>query len=144
MDTKEKLKHGVIIMACSLFAQGIHWFLYEKIQFAAALLWVTPLILCLLYHCIQADSGRGKNYSRKFVFFSAVLLPLLIGIIGSVMIWFNYPGLSLYNEGVMPDGSLPEQLGLLCGRIVLTSSYMAVFTVPDLLVLQYLDGRKQA
>ncbi len=144
MERKEQLKHGGIIAACSLFAQGVHWFVFEKVAFESAMLWLTPLILCMLYHFVMADSGEGKPYSRKFVFLCAVVIPLLLSIIGTLLIWLNYPHLSLFREGVAPDGSLPEVLGLLCGRITLTSTYMAVFTLPDLLLLKYLDGRKQA
>ncbi len=144
MERKEQLKHGVIITACSLFAQGVHWFLFEKIAFESALLWLTPLILCMLYHCVMADSGKGKQYSRKMVFFCAVLLPFLIAAGVSLFTWLNYPHLSLYKDGVLPDGSFPEQLGLMSGRILLTSLYMAVFTLPDLLVLRFLDERKSS
>lgn len=144
METKEKCKHLAIMTACSLFAQGIHWYLYEKIQFESALLWVTPLILCALYHAVQQDSGKGKLYSRKFVFFCIVALPFIIGIIGSAAVFISHPELSLYHEGVVPDGSFPELLGLFFGRLLITSGYMGIFALPDLLLLQYIDGRKQA
>ncbi len=144
MERKQSLIHGGIIAACSLFAQGIHWFLFEKIGFDSAMLWLTPLILCMLYHCVLLDAGEGKPYSRRFIFLCAVAIPLVLSIAGTVLIWLNYPHLSLFREGVVPDGSLPEAIGFLCGRITLTSTYLAVFTIPDLLALQLLDRRKQA
>ena len=75
----KKLGMLALLTAGSLFAQTLLWVAYDYFQMQVWVMGALPLLICLLYHAVQLDSGADKLMGRRLVFAGACLLPLLLG-----------------------------------------------------------------
>ena len=84
----KKLGMFALLTAGSLFAQTLLWVAYDYFRMQVWVMGALPLLICLLYHAVQLDSGADKLMGRRFVFAGACLLPLLLGAaLGLWMYW---------------------------------------------------------
>lgn len=118
---------ALAIFIISLGFQLLHWYLYEMLQFDAALLCVTPLILVLGYYIVIRDTGNGHTLPKRFIFAFGCIAPLVLGAVLSVACYFNDPNLSIF-IGVQSDSDtkLKIILALYSFRVVLTSLYLTI------------------
>lgn len=125
---------AAVMTAASLFIQWAHWFIFEKIAFSSVYLGFTPLILCLMYRFMMADCENNGRFSKSFVFIFTVALPLVISVIVSIYMMWSYPDISTFSANE-PKGLPSEMISLYSGRIVLTSAYLLVYSLIDLLIV---------
>lgn len=132
---------AIVITLISLFAQWANWFVYEKAGYSLGYTLVTPIVLCLMYHFVQLDAGKNDNFSRKFFFIFAVAVPLLFGILLTLLMFFTNPDISSFNSEAEYKGSVKEQIAVYSGRFIFTSLYLLIFAIADIPVLKYLDKK---
>ncbi len=135
---------AIVIVLLSLFCQWGNWFVYEKLGYSWEFTLVTPLILCLMYHFVQMDAGINGNFSRLFFFRFAVLVPLLIGILLTVIMLLSSPDISNFDPEAEYKGSVREIIATYAGRFVFTSLYMLIFAVIDIPILKYIDSKRES
>ena len=63
----KKLGMFALLTAGSLFAQTLLWVAYDYFQMQVWVMGALPLLICLLYHAVQLDSGADKLMGRRFV-----------------------------------------------------------------------------
>ena len=127
---------ALIITVLSLFCQFINWFAYEKIGYAWGITLVTPLVLCAMYHFVQLDSGREGSFSRRFFFIFSAAVPLLIGVILTVIMLLAAPDISVFSPEAEYRGTVREIIATYAGRFVFTSLYLLIFGVVDALIMK--------
>ena len=64
----KKLGMFALLTAGSLFAQTLLWVAYDYFRMQVWAMGALPLLICLLYHAVQLDSGTDKLMGRRFVF----------------------------------------------------------------------------
>ncbi|NLT10402.1 MAG: hypothetical protein GXY08_13040 [Ruminococcus sp.] len=142
-----RLKYGqgpftaLIIAICSIFMQWFLWFVYEKAGYSWGFNLVTPLILCMMYHCVQLDAGRQGNFSRRFCFFWGVIVPLIIGVGLTLFLFLRSPDMSPFSPDADYTGKPAEVIAIYSGRIVMTSIYLLIFAVIDVQILKRTDNK---
>ncbi len=143
MQFRQTWTSAFVITMLSLFSQWLNWFAFEKLGYDAVFTLVTPLILCLMYHLVQLDSGGNNDFSRKFVFIFSVAVPFLVGLIITLVLLLLDPGISTFNPEADYKGTAAEVISTYAGRFMLSSLYMAVFALIDIPILKYLDSKKE-
>ncbi|MCR4862353.1 MAG: hypothetical protein K5884_07040 [Ruminococcus sp.] len=131
------------ITAASLFCQWLNWFAYEKIGYVWGITLVTPLILCAVYHCVQLDGGREGSFSRRFVFVFGVAVPLLIGVLLTIVMLLVAPDISVFSPEAEYKGTVREVIATYAGRFVFTSMYLLIFALIDAPVLKNTDKKRK-
>ncbi|MBQ8514709.1 MAG: hypothetical protein IJ496_04870 [Ruminococcus sp.] len=137
-----RLRPILLMIFSSLFLHILHWIIYETIAFSWLMSLITPLVLCLCYHGFQTDCEKTFGLSRKRVFIYAVLVPLLIALGVSVLVFMNNPHLGLYSRGGQLTGGAVEQIGLYAGRTAMSGIYVLIFSAIDIPILQWQDHRR--
>lgn len=135
-------KKMILVALCSLFLQLLHWGIYQWTSFPARLLFLTPLLLCGVYHVYQSDTLENRGLRRLHVFFGGVLLPLLLSTAISLGMFLYDPDMSLYHPFQEPEGGAAETAALYAGRLMLTSLYLLIFSGIDILLLRFQDSRR--
>lgn len=135
----KKWKKLLLVGGCSLFLQLFHWLIYQWVSFPAGLLFLTPLLLCAVYHVYQSDTAESRGLRRLEVFFSGVLIPFLLCALFSGILFLQNPDLYLYHANMLPTGGRTETIALYAGRMMLTSCYVLVFSGLDVLLLRLQD-----
>ena len=135
----KKWKKLLLVGGCSLFLQLLHWLIYQWVSFPAGLLFLTPLLLCAVYHVYQSDTAESRGLRRLEVFFSGVLIPFLLCALFSGILFLQNPDLYLYHANMLPTGGPTETIALYAGRMMLTSCYVLVFSGLDVLLLRLQD-----
>lgn len=136
------VKSALVITLLSLFCQWANWFVYEKLDYAWGFTLVTPLILCLMYHFIQQDSGRNGNFSRRFFFIFSVIVPLAFGVVLTVIMLISSPDISNFDPDAEYKGTVRETIATYAGRFIFTSLYLLVFAGIDRIIFS-LRKRKE-
>lgn len=126
---------AAVMTAASLFIQIIHWVVFDKVQFDSAYLWFTPLIFCLMYRLLMADCESGGKISKGFIFSFTVAVPFLLALLVSVYMIISYPDISTFSAIKEETGSVSETISIYSGRIVLTSGYLLIYSLLDLLII---------
>lgn len=142
MKYKQSFLSGLVIFMLSLFAQWVNWFAFEKIEYNEKFTFLTPLILCFMYHLVQLEANGTDNFSRRFFFIFSVAAPFLFGLILTLIILLLNPGISTFSPDVDYTGTVPEVVSVYAGRFMVTSLYMAVFAAIDIPLLKYLDRKR--
>ncbi len=142
MNKKISLRSMLLMIGISLFLHVLHWVIYEIIAFSWMICLITPLLLCLCYHGFQTDCEGTFGISRKQVFLGTVLIPFLMVIAVSVLLFINDPHMGLYAPNGQLTGSVPEKIALYAGRTVLSGLYVLIFSVIDIPILHWQDGRR--
>ncbi|MBQ6180550.1 MAG: hypothetical protein IJK31_02555 [Ruminococcus sp.] len=143
----QRLRYGqgpltaLIIAVCSIFMQWFLWFVYEKAGYSWGFNLVTPLIICMMYHCVQLDAGRQGNFSRRFCFFWGVIVPLAAGLAMTLFLFLRYPDMSPFSPEADYTGKPREVIAIYSGRIVMTSIYLLIFAVIDIPILKRTDNK---
>lgn len=137
-----RLRPMLLMIFSSLFLHILHWIIYEAIAFSWLMSLITPLVLCLCYHGFQTDCEKTFGLSRKRVFMGTVLIPLLIAIGVSVLVFVNNPHIGLYSKGGQLTGGAAEQIGLYAGRTAMSGIYVLIFSAIDIPVLQWQDHQR--
>ncbi|MBQ7131445.1 MAG: hypothetical protein IJO29_02645 [Oscillospiraceae bacterium] len=115
------------VFIISLGFQILHWYLYEMLQFDMSLLSLTPLILVLGYYVVIKDAGVGHTLPKRFIFKFGCIAPLVLGIIVSIICYFNDPNLSIFiGTESDSDTKLKIILALYSFRVALTSLYLTI------------------
>lgn len=135
----KKWKKLLLVGGCSLFLQLLHWLIYQWVSFPAGLLFLTPLLLCAVYHVYQSDTAESRGLRRLEVFFSGVLIPFLLCALFSGILFLQNPDLYLYHANMLPNGGRTETIALYAGRMMLTSCYVLAFSGLDVLLLRLQD-----
>lgn len=135
LSIKSRAGAAAVMTAASLFAQWAHWFIYEKIEFSSVYLCFTPLVLCLMYRLLMADTESGGRFSKPFIFVFTVLVPFVISVVVSVYMLIAFPDISTFSVSQPEKGILSEKISLYSGRLVLTSAYLLVYSLLDLLIV---------
>lgn len=120
-----------LLTAGSLFAQTLLWAAYDYFQMQVWVIGALPLLLCLLYHAVQLDSGAGRKMSRWFVFAGVCLVPLLIGAALGIGMYWKYPGLEVFGGTGWGGGVIQETVAKYSARYLLTSGYLILFAGLD-------------
>lgn len=126
---------AAIMTAASLFIQVIHWVVFDKIQFDSFYLWFTPLIFCFMYRLLMADCENGGKISKAFIFSFTVAVPLLLALGVSGYMILSYPDISTFSNEKEETGAVSEIISLYSGRLVLTSGYVLVYSLLDLMIV---------
>ncbi len=137
------LQRFLLITFSSLLLQLIHWLVYHFTAFPAQLLFLTPLILCAAYHAVQSDSLQNRGVSRWLCFFAAVLVPLLLSILVSVVVYLRAPDLPVFHPMLPQTPSFLGNIALFSGRLTITSFYLLVFSAIDVILLHWQDSRRK-
>lgn len=140
---EERPLTAAAVTLMSFFCQWANWFCYEKLGYSWGFTLVTPLILCIMYHFVQLDAGVNGNFSRRFFFRFSVLVPLLIGILLTVIMLLSNPDISNFNPDTEFKGSVQETIATYAGRFVFTSVYMLIFALIDIPLLKIADGKRK-
>lgn len=135
LSIKSRAGAAAAMTAASLFAQWAHWFIYEKIEFSSVYLCFTPLVLCLMYRLLMADCESGGKFSKPFIFAFTVLVPFAVSAIISAYMMMSYPDISTFSASAPESGIPAEIISLYSGRLVLTSAYLLVYSLIDLLIV---------
>lgn len=148
-DSKSRFLHykegpltGIVIAVLSLFMQWLNWYAFEKLGYSWGYTLVTPLVLCIMYHFVALDAGRDGNFSRRFLALFAVVVPLVTGIVLTVVMLIASPDISNFDPETAYSGSVQERIATYSGRFVFTSVYLGIFALLDIPVLRYLDKKK--
>ena len=134
---------ALVITVLSLFCQFINWFAYEKIGYKWGITLVTPLVLCAMYHFVQLDGGREGSFSRKFFFIFSVVIPLLVGILLTVIMLLAAPEISVFSPEAEYKGTVREAIATYAGRFIFTSLYLLIFAAADYFILKSLDEKRK-
>lgn len=126
---------ALVMTAASLFIQVIHWVVFDKVQFDSTYLWFTPLIFCLMYRFLMADCENGGKISKSFIFCFTALIPFLLAVGVSVYMIISYPDISTFSATKEESGIISETVSLYSGRLVLTSGYLLIYSLLDLLFI---------
>ena len=150
LSYRETPVSAAVISVLSLFCQWANWFVYEKVNYPWGFTFVTPLILCLMYHFVQLDSSAENNGSsessgltRRFVYLFAAIVPLLTGILITVVMLIFSPDISVFNPDKDYTGTFREVIAVYAGRFAVTSLYLTVFGIIDMPILKSADSRKK-
>lgn len=133
---------ALMTVSLSLFMQWFIWYLYEKAGYGWGFNLLTPLILCMMYHFVQLDAGLHGNFSRRFCFIWAVIVPLLFSTALTLGIYLSHPHLSLFDPAEDYTGSPAEVVGTYAGRMIFTSVYLLIFAIIDIPILKKLDSKR--
>ncbi len=131
------------ITLTSLFCQWLNWFAYEKIGYVWGITFVTPLILCAIYHFVQLDGGREGSFSRRFVFVFAAAVPFLAGILLTLTMLLTAPEISVFSPDTEYKGTVKEIIATYAGRFMFTSLYMMLFAAIDVPILKNIDRKRK-
>ena len=134
---------SALITLMSLFCQFLNWFAFEKLGYPWWIALITPLVLCMMYHFVQLDAGEKNGYSRMFVFIFSVAVPLLLGIIITLILFLGNSELSTFNSNIEYKGTVREIISLYSGRISVTSLYLFVFALIDIPLLGVCDKARK-
>ncbi len=134
---------ALVITVLSLFCQFMNWFAYEKIGYAWGITLVTPLVLCAMYHFVQLDGGREGSFSRRFFFIFSVIIPLLVGILLTVIMLLAAPEISVFSPEAEYKGTVREAIATYAGRFIFTSLYLLIFAAADYFILKSLDEKRK-
>lgn len=142
MKYRQSFLSGLVIFLLSLFSQWLNWFAFEKLSYSSKYLFITPMILCLMYHLVQLDAGKDECFSRRFFFTFSVMIPFIFGLIMTVVMFLLNPGLSTFTPDADYAGTVPEIISTYVGRFMVTSLYMAVFALIDIPILKLIDRKR--
>lgn len=131
----KKLGMFALLTAGSLFAQTLLWVAYDYFRMQVWVMGALPLLICLLYHAVQLDSGTDKLMGRRFVFAGACLLPLLLGAALGLWMYWKYPGLEVFGGTGWGGGVIQETIAKYSARYLLTSGYLILFAGLDAVYL---------
>ena len=123
---------ALVIFILSLFMQWFIWYLFEKIGFGWGYMLLLPLILCMMYHFVQTDSGKNGNFSRRFCFIFSVIAPLVSGVLLTLIMRVSSPDMSIFDPAADYSGSTKEIIATYAGRFIYTSAYLLIFAVIDI------------
>ena len=130
-STLKKLGLFAMLAAGSLFLQTLLWAAYDYLQMQVWVLAGLPLLICMLYHAVQLDSGKGKLMSRRFVFAGSCIAPLLAGAALGLWMYWTYPGLEVFGGTGWGGGPVQETIAKYSARYLLTSGYLILFAGLD-------------
>lgn len=133
---------AAVVFVLSLFVQWLNWFAYDKLDYPWGITLVTPLILCVMYHFVAFDAGKNGNFSRRFLFLFAAVLPLVFGVLATVVMFLTNPDISTFNADADYKGSAAEIVSTYSGRFVITSLYLLIFGIIDIPLLKAFDRRE--
>lgn len=140
---RERPFTAAAVTLTSLFCQWLNWFAYEKIGYVWGITLVTPLILCAIYHFVQLDGDCEGSFSRRFVFIFAAAVPLLIGILLTVIMLLAAPEISVFSPEADYRGTVREIIATYAGRFMFTSLYLLIFALIDIPVLKITDRKRK-
>lgn len=140
---RERPFTAAAVTLTSLFSQWLNWFAYEKIGYVWGITLVTPLILCIIYHFVQLDGGRKGSFSRRFVFIFGVAVPLLTGVVLTVIMLVAAPEISVFSPDADYEGTVREIIATYAGRFIFTSLYLMIFAVIDIPVLKITERKRK-
>ena len=123
------VKHFALVVVASLFVQITIWAIYSHLNVGAMFSASSALISALLYHGIQLEENIGLR--RRTVFFAAILVPFILGVVGTVYLFFDNPNLTLYNaeaDGVSP---MVELIALYATRLTINGVILLLFALAD-------------
>ncbi|MGN0622115.1 MAG: hypothetical protein ACI4I9_09630 [Porcipelethomonas sp.] len=135
-EIREHALRGAVITACSLFAQWVHWFVYEKTGISGGFLFFTPLVLCFMYSLVMSECGKNRSFGKGFVFVFSVIIPLALSFVLSAYMVLSYPDMSIFSADKEIKGTPREIIAIYSGRILLTSVYLLVYSAADALLIQ--------
>ncbi len=141
LSIKSKTRCAAAMTAASLFAQWVHWFVFEKIEFSSLYLCFTPLILCLMYRFLMADCENKGRFTKIFINIFTIVVPLIISLIISLYILFKYPDTSTFSALKEEKNSPSELVSLYSGRLILTSLYLLVYSFLDAFIITKIWSR---
>jgi hypothetical protein len=144
MNYKQTWLTGAIIAILSLFAQTLNWVAYEKLGYSVVFTFITPLILCFMYHLVQLDAGGKSGFSRRFFFLFSVAVPFAAGLILTLVLLLLNPGISTFNPDADYTGTAQEIISVYAGRYMVTSLYMAIFALIDIPILRHVDAKRSS
>lgn len=133
---------ALVITVLSLFCQFMNWYAYEKIGYGWGITLVTPLLLCVMYHFVQLDGG-SDSFSRRFFFIFSVVIPLLTGIILTVIMVLAAPDISVFSPEAQYRGTVRETIATYAGRFIFTSMYLLIFSAFDIALLKAHDRKRK-
>ncbi len=132
---KEGFFTAAVIVVLSFFCQWINWFAFEKLDYPWwAAVFITPAILCIMYHFVQLDAGQEGNFSRGFFFIFSVLVPLVLSAAVTIAVLMNVDA-SYFDLNETP-ASAGQVMATYTGRFTITSAYMLIFAAADAPVLR--------
>ncbi len=123
------VKRFALVVVASLFVQITIWAIYSHLNVGAMFSASSALISALLYHGIQLEENIGLR--RRTVFFAAILVPFILGVVGTVYLFFDNPNLTLYNaeaDGVSP---MVELIALYATRLTINGVILLLFALAD-------------
>ncbi len=141
MSYGQSWKSAAVISVLSLFSQWLNWFAFDKIGYSVVFTFITPLVLCVMYHLVQLDAGKENCFSRRFFFIFSSAVPFAVGLVLTVVLLLLDPGISTFNPDAEYTGTAPELISVYAGRFMVTSLYLAVFAAIDVPILKYIDSR---
>lgn len=139
---QKRLKFGALLCVCSLISQWILWFAYIKLEMQTYQFFALPLLLCILYHALQYDSGEGKLLSRGLVFRGTVLYPLILSVGFVLVMYHNFPMLEQFDGEGDARYAAQEIFANYGSKFVITSLYLLIFSALDA-VYFLIRGRKK-
>ena len=142
MNYRQSWQSAVVITILSLFAQTLNWFAFDKLNYHIAFTFLTPIILCVMYHLVQADTGHGEGFTRRFFFLFSSAVPFCFGMVLTIVMLLLNPGLSTFSPDTEYTGTAAEIISVYAGRFMFTSLYLAVFAVIDIPLLRLSDSKR--
>lgn len=128
---KHRLKFGALLFAGSMICQWVLWFAYEKLEMQVYQFFALPLLLCILYHALQYDSGKDKPLSRGLVFRGTVLYPLVFSAAFVIILFVKFPMLAQFGGEGDDRYAAQELLAGYASKFLITSLYLLFFSALD-------------
>lgn len=133
----------ILVTLVSLFLQIIHWLIYSWTSFSAGLLFLTPLVLCALYHAYQADTTENRGLSRLQVFLAGVVIPFVLSILVTIAMYVHNPDLTIFHPMAVQERNAAEYVMMFAGRLTITSFYLLVFAWIDIPLQHFQERHKE-
>ena len=134
-DILQYVKRFAALLLGSLFVQIAAWAAYDFMELNMFMCGISVIVTALLYHGIQLEEGTGV--SRKSVFFAAILVPFLLGVILTIVMLTQYPDLSQIGVESGNEKML-NLISLYSARLVINGAVLLLFAFADSF---YLRGR---
>lgn len=132
LNYKAGFMSALVIFISSIFMYVMIWIAYEKLDYSEIYNFITPLILCFMYHGVMLDTDKNGSFSGKFFFIFSVIIPLLTSLALTGIMYAFYPDLSVFNNNTSYKAAPIETIAVYSGRIVYTSVYLLVFVLIDI------------
>lgn len=129
MKITQTLKIWSCVFCGSLFLQSFFWAMYSLLEMRTWMCGFSAVVSAMLYHFLQSENQTGL--SSRNVFLAAIVSPLLLAVIVTVIQFIRYPQLSL--AGAEQDGisSLTENVSLYAARLIVNGIPLLIFAPID-------------